>query len=842
MRIGIDTIALQGWDRRRGIGRYCAGLLDRLLPRDRSVQYVLYTHEDLPTDLIPGGPNVRRRDLRRDPARGERQLGQPIDRIARENPDGLDLLLLLSPFDQAPGYAPPARPLGELKLAAVVYDLIPFLFPERYLDDPGHAARFYRHLERLRRYDALLCISEATRLDLDRLLGLALGRATTIGTGCDPAFSEPVVDADASLEALGLDGPFVFALAGMDERKNWRGTIDAFALLPDRLRSSHRLVMTTHLTDEYRAKIEDHAKAQGVLERILLTGGVDDGALRALYRSCAAFCFPSQYEGFGLPIVEALASGAAVVAGNNSSQPEVVGDAGFLVDAEDPADLAAALTRLLDDRSLADSLRARGPARAVEFTWERTAGRALDAIRKCAAPSSRRLRADRPHGARPRLAVFSPFPPKNSGISDYIARLIDALKDRYAIDLYHEPGYVPEPAIAAADFGSFDFRLFDRNAAQVPYRGVLYQMGNSHYHKFIYETMLRRPGVVTLHDFGLSGFQWWYAHQPGVSPGHFEREVVRFDPEGAEAILPQLPAWDAEPGNMQEACLRRGVYLNRAVFEAARRVVVHSPWCVAEVRRLFPEHESKTAVVPMGGAVVEVAAEARAATRARFGLPADAVLFGSFGILHMNKMNVEAIEAFATIAAEVPAASLVFVGQDLGHGEARRRAFELGLADRVRFLGRQPAGEFAGLIGAMDVGVSLRLPPTNGETSAALLDMLGRGLPTIVTDVATFSGYPDSAVRKVRWDADGPSALAAALRELARDAHARATLGDAAKGYVRDHHSWQHAAALYADVIESAARDRPRAGASGRDGRGTTRGTAWASGTPGSAPVSGRRA
>jgi glycosyltransferase involved in cell wall biosynthesis len=833
MRIGIDAIALQGWDRLRGIGRFAAGLLGRLLPADRSVEYVLYTYEDLPTDLIPGGPNVRRRSLRRDPARGESRLGQTLDRIARENPDGLDLLLLLSPFEQAPGYSPPARPLGSLKLAAVVHDLIPFLFPERYLDDPGHAARSYRHLERLRRYDALLCVSESTRRDLDRLLGLAPGRTKVIGEGCDPVFFDPVPDPGAVLAALGVAGPFVFNLSGMDERKNWRGMIDALALLPERLRKSLRLVMTMHLTDEYRARVLAHAEARGVGDRLVLTGVVDDDTLRALYHSCEAFCFPSQYEGFGLPIVEALASGAAVFAGNNSSQPEVVGDAGLLVDAEDPADLAAALIRLLDDPPIAASLRARGPARAAEFTWDKTATLALDAIKRSVAPRhTRRLRADRPHEGRPRLAVFSPFPPKNSGISDYIARLIDAMKGRYAIDLYHEPGYVPEPAIAAADFGSFDYRLFDRNAAQVPYRGVLYQMGNSHYHRFIYETMLRRPGVVTLHDFGLSGFQWWYAHQPGAPAGHFEREIRRFDPEGAPAILPQLPAWDAEPGNMQEACLRRGVYLNRSVFDAALRVVVHSPWCVAEVRRLFPEHEAKTAVIPMGGAVIEVSPEARADTRARFGLPADAVLFGSFGILHMNKMNVEAIEAFAALAGAVPSAMLVFVGQDLGFGEARRRAFELGLSDRVRFLGRQPADEFARLIGAMDVGVSLRLPPTNGETSAALLDMLGRALPTIVTDVATFSGYPDTVVRKVRWDADGPAALAAAMLALASDGRAREALGRAAREYVRGQHSWRHAAALYADVIGSAARDRSRPGTRGRDG----------SRAPATAPESGRRA
>ena len=421
---------------------------------------------------------------------------------------------------------------------------------------------------------------------------------------------------------------------------------------------------------------------------------------------------------------------------------------------------------------------------------------------------ARRLFAGAPiaHAPKPRVAVFSPFPPKNSGISDYIAKLIHELKSYYSIDLYHDSGYVPEPAIASDAFGSFDHRLFDRNAKRIEYRGVLYQMGNSHYHRFIYEAMLRRSGIVTLHDFGLPAFQWWYAHQAGAPADHFRLEIEAFDPKNAPAILDSLAAWDAEPGNMQEACTRRGVYLNKRVFDYSQKVVVHSPWCLGEVRRLFPEHEETTVAVPMGGTVHEVSEAERAAVRRKFGLPPDALLIGSFGILHKNKMNVEALDAFAAIANEASNALFVFAGQDLGMREAARRVDELGLGDRVRFLGRQPLEDFHALIGCADVGVSLRLPPTNGETSAALLDLLGRGVPTIVTDVGTFSGYSDRVVRKVRWDTNGPRSLAEAFRELTLDPRARQRLGRAAIDEVRRKHAWPIAAEHYVQVIEDTAR------------------------------------
>jgi glycosyltransferase involved in cell wall biosynthesis len=166
-------------------------------------------------------------------------------------------------------------------------------------------------------------------------------------------------------------------------------------------------------------------------------------------------------------------------------------------------------------------------------------------------------------------------------------------------------------------------------------------------------------------------------------------------------------------------------------------------------------------------------------------------------------MNVETIQAFAAVARTHPDAMLVFVGPDLGLGETRTAAEELGILDRVRFFGPQPTAdlllEFAA---AIDIGINLRQPPTNGETSAALLDLLRVGVPTVVTDVATFSDYPDSAVRKVRWEADGLDGLVRALHELLDDPEGRAALGRAARTHVREKHAWPLAAAGYRDVID----------------------------------------
>ncbi len=144
----------------------------------------------------------------------------------------------------------------------------------------------------------------------------------------------------------------------------------------------------------------------------------------------------------------------------------------------------------------------------------------------------------------------------------------------------------------------------------------------------------------------------------------------------------------------------------------------------------------------------------------------------------------------------------VFVGEDADGGLVRSHADALGLRDRVRFLGRQTLADFVDLAAVTDLGVNLRRPPTNGETSAALLNLLASGIPTLVTDVGTFSNFPGDVVRKVRWESEGLDGLRRAMHELATDPQAREAQGRATWEYVRAHHEWPHVAKMYVEVIE----------------------------------------
>jgi glycosyltransferase involved in cell wall biosynthesis len=590
-------------------------------------------------------------------------------------------------------------------------------------------------------------------------------------------------------------------------RKNTLGLVNAFARLPERLRASHRLVLTFSAGEGELADVKAYARGLGIESALLCTNEVSDDTLRLLYQRCAAFVLPSYYEGFGLPLLEAMTCGAAVVAGNNSSQIEVVGDAGLLANVGDPGDVAEKLARILDDPPLAESLRRRAASQASQFSWERAAQQAAGAL-----ADLERQRRNRPRRVatsrrdKPRLAFFSPLPPRKSGISEYSAFLVDELQSVYTIDLYHDGGYRPDLSWSRDEFECIDARLFPHYARVRDYHALVYQMGNSRYHGFLYDTMLHYPGVVTLHDFCLAGFYLQQGDKRGTDWDLIRHELFRWYPEDEEEIGSVLELASGNSETLAKECALRGWSLNLPVFEAARAVVVHSPWCLKRIRATHPEHAARTTVIPHGIWTRSMSPTERAAIRGRFNLRPDALIVASFGFIHPDKMLPQALEAFVEVARNDPSAMFVLVGEDADEGVTRRCAQNLGLNDRARFLGRQSWDDFVDLMAVADVGVNLRLPPTNGETSGALLNLLAAGVPTVVTEVATFADYPNDVVRKVAWERDGFEGLQRALLSLTGDAQERKRLGSAARTHVRQHQEWPRAAARYVEVIEQSRR------------------------------------
>jgi glycosyltransferase involved in cell wall biosynthesis len=268
--------------------------------------------------------------------------------------------------------------------AVLVHDLIAFLPSARPQKGP---ARIERATIRpaLRRARRLVCNSRSTEADLVRLFPRAAGRTAVVPFAADPRFHEPgPADriADVARRHGVEPGRYVMATGTLEPRKNLPRLIRAHGALPPELRGEHPLLIAGPRGWEEQEIVSALAGGEGVL----LAGYVPDDDLAALYAGCTVFCYPSLYEGFGLPVLEAMAAGAPVVTSQVSSLPEVGGDAVVYVDPEDETAIRATLERLLASPAERDDLAERGRRRAAEFSWERTTRAVVGELERAAEP------------------------------------------------------------------------------------------------------------------------------------------------------------------------------------------------------------------------------------------------------------------------------------------------------------------------------------------------------------------------------------------------------------------------------------------------------------------------
>lgn len=264
---------------------------------------------------------------------------------------------------------PPTLPCARTVLT--LYDLAFERYPEDTM--PGMLNHLRRVVPRsARRADHVIAISEATRQDVIALYGLLPEKVTAIPLGVSPGF-QPVSPKETRSKSVrdryGLpDRPLVLTVGTMQPRKNHLRLVQAFA----QVKTDAVLVIAGGQGWAYET-VRDEVTRLRLAARVVFTGFVDDNDLPGLYSAADVFVYPALYEGFGLPVLEAMACGAPVITSNVSSLPEAAGDAAVLVDPLDVDGIAAAMDRLFEDGSLRASLRQKGIARAGQFTWERAA-------------------------------------------------------------------------------------------------------------------------------------------------------------------------------------------------------------------------------------------------------------------------------------------------------------------------------------------------------------------------------------------------------------------------------------------------------------------------------------
>lgn len=359
MRIAIDARKLHDY----GIGTYVRNLVSWLAKLDGDHEYVLVCP---PRDLEFVKSLGRRFEACEERAgnySAREQLSLPIA-LARARVE----------LFHAPHYV--VSPLTRVPFVVTIHDCIHLRFPQ-YL--PNRLAHTYaRTMMRssARRSERVLTVSEASRQDILHYLHVPPAKVEVIHNALDERLAaEPTPEALAEVRGrYQLESPFILYAGNIKPHKNLERLVEAYSILRRRGVEHARLLIIGDEVSKYpvlrrlvhRFQLHPHVR---------FFGFVSDAMLSALYRLASVFVFPSLYEGFGLPPLEAMAAGTPVVASNTSSLPEVVGDAAMLVDPMDAGAIADAMARVLTDNALRNDLIARGHERVKAFSWQRSVAR-----------------------------------------------------------------------------------------------------------------------------------------------------------------------------------------------------------------------------------------------------------------------------------------------------------------------------------------------------------------------------------------------------------------------------------------------------------------------------------
>ncbi|MEM5329964.1 glycosyltransferase [Paraburkholderia sp. JHI2823] len=807
MRIVIDMQGAQSTgSRNRGIGRYSQAIAKALVRNRRGHEIVLALSGLFPETIEP----VREAFAELLPFENIRvwHAAAPVAHVEHSNdwrrhtaeltfesflcalkPDFIYVTSLFEGLEDD-AVTSVHRLQHEIPVAVTLYDLIPYINPDPYLQNPVVKSWYLQKIGHLRRTDLLLGISESSRQEGIAHLGLSADWSVNIGTDADDSFQAIDVSPEresALRKQYGLTKPYVLYTGGIDHRKNVEGLIRAYALLPEEVRRGHQLAIVCSVQPASRQELERLAQQQGLGKgEVVLTGFVPDEDLLFLYNLCKLFVFPSWHEGFGLPALEAMRCGAPVIGANTSSLPEVIGWDDALFDPHSDVAIAEAIQRGLTDAVFREALVQHGKEQSRRFSWDESARRTITAMEQWHIQGKQP--ASQSESRRLKLAYVSPLPPARTGIADYSAELLPELGQFYDIDVIVDPDTAGNPQYNGVTVRSHQWFL--ENADQ--YDRVVYHFGNSPFHRYMFPLLDVIPGVVVLHDFFLSAVvadmdvQGWF-------PGCWSQAL--YENHGYAGLAERHQTADTADVVWKYPC-------SLGVIQQSLGLIVHSDNSKRQAMRWYGGDVEDWVEIPLMRAVdVDID---KAAARAALGIGENDYLVCAFGLLGPTKLNLQLLRAWSSSPlARDSTCHLVFVGENdpAQYGqEVSRLIRELGSNANVRITGWADISVFRQYLAAADVGVQLRTL-SRGETSAAVLDCMNYGKAVIVNANGSMADLDEGAVWKLP-DTFTEQQLIEALTTLRSDVGLRTNMGRIARQIILDRHSPALCAKQYRDAIE----------------------------------------
>ncbi len=814
LRILFDLQACQsGASRNRGVGRYSQSLFSAVSSMSGDREIYSLTSDNLSTKdhhkFFANSKSIRLPplpswDTGRDFDGGDKDSLNSVSYssfVQTIRPDIIHVSHVFEGFDENVALPHLSSRLPGQLYSATLYDLIPLRFQSHYFQNPYFKKWYLSRLNWLRQADILLAISESTRQDAIDLLNIEPSRIVTIHGGVGAHFKPPndrVHVRKGLHDRYPLKNKIILYTGGDDYRKNLTRAIQGFANINPKLRKDAQLVIVCDMSDMRKKKFNEIARKTGVYEDILITGYVPEQDLVDFCSICDVFIFPSLYEGLGLPVLEAMACGAPVIGGNNSSISEIINRQDALFDAESVSSIANAIENVLSNSQLADDLRDYGVRRAGEYTWQRSAGITLEAFDEVIANSRNAGVKATKFGWIPRkkLAVFSPLPPCRSGIADYNAHFLPFLSRHFDIDLYVDGCKVDDQYINAA-YRIYDAKDFEFVADM--YDAILYEFGNSEFHTHMVELLEKYPGVAGLHDAYLGGMYGYSDFHLG-NTGSYQKEMLyahgtrarkylaprQFHPDGVGVSMVELP------------CTKR-------ILDAAIAVISHSPFNLSIARQNYPEgwRSQYRTINQMVLRPERIDAHSLLNLKKYLGFNDGDFVITTFGHITWTKIGDRLLDAYIKLATNGnKKIFLVYAGElakDEFGGGLNNKIKKLSNNIRVRITGYLSEQDYEAYLRVTDLAIQLR-SNSRGGTPKGVLDCLAHRVPVIVNNSASYQDYPNDVVIKVSEN-PGVDEISECMLELSEHLEILERYSQFGFDYIKNNHDPCQCAAEYAAAI-----------------------------------------
>ncbi|MDE2590662.1 MAG: glycosyltransferase, partial [Patescibacteria group bacterium] len=440
-------------------------------------------------------------------------------------------------------------------ISTIIYDFIPLHYPDHYFANNNFKNSYFKNLKTIYNSDIIFSDSESTRIDAINMLGINPKKVINIGGAASQNFQKiehlSIKDVDKLKKKYGITKTFVLYTGGIEFRKNIEKSIIAFSKIDKSLLETVSYVLVCEIHEHDKKRLTELAKSYGIEKNVIFTGFIPDNELNLLYNSCEVFIFPSLIEGFGLPIVEAMQCGAAVIGSNSSSITELIEDTNFMFDPTNENEIASLITKILTTPEFRKKSIDHSLQKSKDLSWTNVANKILStygSLKEEILVRKSQLRIN-----KPKIAFFSPLPPKKSGIADYSARILPFLSYYWDIDIFIDDYTISDPYLTN-NFNIYSYLEFERLHTTKPYDSIVYQIGNSDNHVYMFDLVKKYPGIVVLHDVYLSGVIYWITGKVGKLNEYIDEVIYSHGEKGKELVnkaQKNLISWDYLIWNLQ---------------------------------------------------------------------------------------------------------------------------------------------------------------------------------------------------------------------------------------------------------------------------------------------------